>query len=149
MTVSSARLVVLDASIAVKWYLLDEEHAQEAAVIFDRMSDGDIEVIVPSHFHAEVSNAVRNAVRGRRSTVDDARDALKNFRALMIPSIPLEEILINGLEYALRFDCAFYDALYLTLAEQIGCPFVHADRRLHNTLAGRFPHELWIEDYAT
>lgn len=42
-----------------------------------------------------------------------------------------------------------YDALYLALAEQIGCPFVHADRRLHNTLAGRFPHELWIENYAT
>lgn len=149
MTASSPRLVVLDASIAVKWYLLDEEYAQEAAILFDRLSDGDIAVIVPSHFQAEVSNAVRNAVRGRRSTIQDARNALANLLSLNISSIPMDELLLDGLEYALRYDCAFYDALYLSLADQIGCPFVHADGRLHNTLAGRFPRELWIGDYVT
>jgi predicted nucleic acid-binding protein len=108
-----------------------------------------IAVMVPAHFHVEVGNAIRNALRPRRLTVDAARTALATLAALPIQTIPLADLLAPGFEAALHYDCALYDALYLALADQAGCPFIHADRRLHNTLAGRFPRELWMEDYDT
>jgi predicted nucleic acid-binding protein len=43
--------------------------------------------------------------------------------------------------------CSYRDAGYLALADLLGCPFVHADDKLRDKLAGRFPHEVWIEDY--
>jgi predicted nucleic acid-binding protein len=46
-----------------------------------------------------------------------------------------------------RYDCSYYDGLYLALAEAARCPFVYADQRLRNTLAGRCPRAMWIEDY--
>jgi predicted nucleic acid-binding protein len=56
---------------------------------------------------------------------------------------------VVAVDYAARFNCAFYDALYLVMAHTFECHFVHADHRLHNTLAGRFPREAWIEAYET
>lgn len=72
---------------------------------------------------------------------------MRDFLRLEIPTISGSDLFALGFEFALRFDCAFYDALNLALADQAECPFVHADRRLRNTLNGRFARELWIEDY--
>ncbi len=141
-------LLVVDASVAVKWYLQDEDLAQESQVVRGDLMNGRIEVIVPEHFRLEASNAIRNALRPRRLSIERARTAFETVASLPVQSIPLLDLIEAGFESALSYDCALYDALYLTLAEQIGCPLIHADRRLRNTLAGRFPRELWIEDYA-
>ena len=110
--------------------------------------NGQIDVVIPEHFRLEVSNAIRNSLRSRRLTLERAATAFETVLRIPAQSVPLVDLLEPGFEAALLYDCALYDALYLALAEQLDCPFVHADRRLHNTLAGRFPHELWVEDYA-
>lgn len=145
---SSQQPVVVDASVAVKWYLHDEDLWQQSRTVREDLAADPIAVVVPGHFQIEVGNAVRNALRPRRLTLDAARLALATVDALPVQAVPLADLIIAGFEAALHFNCALYDALYLALADQIGCAFVHADRRLHNTLGGRFPRELWIEDYA-
>ena len=145
----SPRLLVVDASVAVKWFLQDEDLTSQSLKVLDDLDADRVAPIASSHFGAEVSNAIRNALRPGRLTSESARTSLTTLLALSIETVPSSDLIAAAFEAALRFDCAMYDALYLALAEQIGCPFVHADRRLHNTLAGRFPHELWIENYAT
>ena len=45
-------------------------------------------------------------------------------------------------------DKTIYDGVYLALSELTGTPFRHADHRLRNTMANRFPLAHWIEDYS-
>jgi predicted nucleic acid-binding protein len=143
---SQARLVV-DASIGVKWYLNDEEYAALARDLIDEFVAERIQLIQPSHFRIEVMNAIRNALRRQRLTVEDGRAALADLAALPFQTVPVDDLLAAGFESALKYCCALYDGLYLALAEQAACTLLHADLKLHNTLAGRFPHELWIDDF--
>lgn len=144
---SSPRLVVADASVAARWFLLDEDLILESQRVVNDLRADRIALVVPGHFQIEVGNAIRNALRSHRLTLDAARTAMKALAGLPMQSVSLDSLIASGFESALRYDCALYDALYIALADQLGCPFVHADRRLHNTLAGRFPREVWIEGY--
>ncbi|TAK33351.1 MAG: PIN domain-containing protein [Chloroflexota bacterium] len=67
--------------------------------------------------------------------------------SLPIRTIHSPSLIRRGAEYAIRYQCTFYDALYLALAETAGLRFIHGDGKLRRTLRGRFPLELWIEDY--
>ncbi len=140
-------LLVVDATIAVKWLFDDEEHTAPALDILTRFEDGALDLIAPDHLQHEVLNVIRTGVRMQRISVGDSRGLVSDFLDLSVPIVTGSFLFQSGFELALRYDCAFYDALYLALAAQADCLFVHADRRLHNTLAGRFEHELWIEDY--
>lgn len=139
---------VLDASIAMKWFLADEEYASEAVGILAGFRENTIALYAPDHIRYEVANALRNGVRRSRLTDANASEALDRFLEWQIPTIGNDLLIRQGYTAASRLGCAFYDGLYVALAESTGLQFLHADRRLHNVLAGRFDNELWIEDYA-
>jgi predicted nucleic acid-binding protein len=139
-------VLVLDATIAIKWYLNDEDHVLDAQRILDRFSAGDVSLIAPDHIRYELVNALLTAVRSRRISDEAARSAMNDFLSLDIPTIRDDALLVSGFETASFYECALYDALYLVLAERASVPFVHADRRLRNTLRQRFPNEMWIDD---
>jgi predicted nucleic acid-binding protein len=137
----------IDASVATKWYLPDEELVPNAIAVFADYREGRIALLAPDHIQQEVGNAVRNAVRRGRITDDQARAAIQEILTWDFAFVETRSLLASGLELALVYGCALYDALYLALAERADCHVVHADRRLHNTLGGRFARALWIEDY--
>jgi predicted nucleic acid-binding protein len=137
---------VVDASIAIKWLMDDEDHTSEARTILYRYQQDLIRLIAPDHFMDEVLNAIRTAVRVGRLSVDDARGAIDDFLNLSIVTIAGGGLYIHGFEIALSYGGAFYDGLYLALAERTGWPLIHADRRFHNVLTGRFAGELRIDD---
>jgi predicted nucleic acid-binding protein len=143
----SANRYVVDASIAIKWYLDDEEHVAEARAILSAYVDNSIMFLAPEHIRYEVPNALLVAAKRYRLDMTTAQLAVSNFLATRIATAGDYAMLTSAFDYASRFDCAFYDALYLVMADRFDCPFVHADHRLRNSLAGRFPREVWIEDY--
>lgn len=136
---------VLDASIAIKWYLNDEDHVVDALAVQADFTTGRILLVAPDHIRYEVTNALRTAERRGRLTALQAHTAARNFLAVSIPTVNDDTLLISGLTYALRYDCALYDGLYLALADIADAPFLHADVRLRNTLQGRFARERWID----
>jgi predicted nucleic acid-binding protein len=138
---------IIDASVAIKWLFDDEEFAQEARSILLSFQIGMIDLLAPDHLYHEAINALCTGVRTRRIGVPDAEAAVRDFLQMGIPTVAGTNLFPVGFRYALQFDCAFYDGLYLALADQSGAPFLHADRRLRNTLGGRFANELWIGDY--
>ena len=144
----SKRRYVLDASIAFKWYLDDEEYVEEARAILASYIVNEIAFLAPEHIRYEVPNALLVAANRHRLDLKTANLAVSNFLATRISTAGDYVMLMSAFDYATHFKCAFYDALYLVMADRFECPFVHADRRLHNTLAGRFLREVWIEDYA-
>jgi predicted nucleic acid-binding protein len=129
--------LVLDASVAVKWYLNDEEHTREAALVLAAYTAANVTLLVPDHIRYEVASALRNAVRVKRLTGEVARRDMSNFLDLHIQSVETDSLIRAAFDYALRYDCALYDGLYLALADMARCPLVQADRHLHLRWAAR------------
>ncbi|RIK46867.1 MAG: hypothetical protein DCC58_01710 [Chloroflexi bacterium] len=144
---ASAQRYVIDASVAIKWLFNDEEHTEEAVAALLALQAGRITVVAPDHLHHEVASAIRTATRMHRIAAADADATLQDFLQIGIPLATGAGLVVAGLRSAIQYDCAYYDGLYLALAERADCPLLHADRRLRNTLAGRFLRELWIEDF--
>lgn len=110
------------------------------------MTADEVHLTAPDHFRYEVPNALRTAVRRQRMTVHQATRSIENLFDLGIEFVDGDDLIVTGSLYAFRYNIALYDALYLVLADRANAPFVHADRRLSNSLRNRFAHATWIED---
>ncbi len=111
----SANRVVVDASIAIKWYLDDEEHVDEARAVLAAYVANEIAVLAPDHIRYEVPNAILVAVRRRRLELPTAQLAVSNFLVMRIATAGSYTLLNSAYDVAVRYGCAFYDALYLAL----------------------------------
>ncbi len=146
-TTSDRPRFVVDASVAVKWHLNDEEDVATARKVRNDFVEGRILLLAPEQIRYEVPSAIRNAVRSRRLTPSDGATAVTDFLEWQLQVASHDTMILAAYDLALRFGCSLYDALYLALAESSGCPLVYADNRLRNSLGGRFPLALWIGDY--
>src|SRR5690242_8098180 len=72
---------VLDASVAAKWYLTDEQFVAESRVLFDRFVDGSPALVAPLHIQYEVPNAIIVAARRQppRLSEQEALAAIRDF----------------------------------------------------------------------
>jgi len=67
-------LAVIDASVAVKWFL-DEAHTRAALALQSDFIEGRLTLRVPSHFPYEVLNALTSSRRFRNpELIEAARD---------------------------------------------------------------------------
>ena len=146
-SIRSLPLLVVDASVATKWYLRDEPDVDDADRVLDDFQQGRTYLAAPTQIRYEVPSAVRNAVRIGRQTPADGRATITDFLALPLDAVDNNDLIEAGYDQAMRFGCSFYDGLYLALAETLDCPFVFADLRLRNALGAKFPRALWLTDY--
>lgn len=106
-----------------------------------------MQLFAPEQIRYEVPSAFRNALRLRRWTTAQARQATEDFLALPIVTIGTAQLILAGFEQTLRFGCSLYDGLYVALAEMSGTPLIHADARLRNALDEQFPLAIWLADF--
>jgi len=137
------RTLVLDASVAIKWYF--PEVLSDAAL---RLISADTQWIVPDLFYAEEGNVLWKKVTRGEATVDIARDVLTSLLSLDIEVCPAKPLVSSALEIAHQFQCTVYDSLYLATAIEKGCSLVTADRKFYDALSHTAlgEHLLWIED---
>jgi len=147
LTTHSLPQFVVDASIAVKWHLRDEQDAETVIQVLTDYRDGRKSLVAPEQIRYEVPGAIRNAVRTRRMTADAGAMAVADFLSWNIPTVTDNALTLNGYRLAIRFGCWFYDGLYVALAERANASLVHADNRLRNAIGGTFPLEMWMDDY--
>jgi predicted nucleic acid-binding protein len=122
--------LVVDASVAAKWFLPEPDAA--AAL---RLLDGRHRLAAPDLIRAEIGNIVWDLhARG----VLDANEASAMIEHLL--SMPLEihdstYLLAPALQIAIATNRTVYDSLYLALAVELGGTVVTADERWVNALA--------------
>jgi len=133
--------IVLDASVAAKWFLpaRNEPFASEARHLFRRFSAEEVEFLVPDVFWAEIGNILCKAIRQGRCTKSTAQAAFGFLVDLELPAVPSLDLLELGFEIALTFRRSVYDGLYVSLAVSSQATLVTADERLVNALAAHFP----------
>ena len=132
---------VLDASVAVKWFLppTGETLVAESLEILDGYSKGDLSLLVPDLFWPEVGNVLWNAVRLGRMSQILAEDAIKSLAGLHIATWSSHDFLPQAFSIATSFQCTVYDCTYVAVAAASNRLLITADERLSNILAAYFP----------
>lgn len=125
-----ARLVVLDASVGVKWF--KPETGQEAALaVLAAAMAGEVVIAAPTHFVHEVLSVV--------ARLDDPGAIVPAWESMMdagIDVVPLtDEVVREAAAQCDALGCSFYDALAPAAASLLGATLVSADARAH----GRYP----------
>lgn len=135
--------LVVDASVAVKWYL-PEVHSLRAG----RLLDPRFSLVAPDLIRLEVGNVLEQRVRRHELTFEEAAIRFESFEtggAKILPSIDLVQM---AFEMAMELSCTIYDCLYLALAVDEECMLLTADRKFYTAVAKSelAPYILWIED---
>jgi predicted nucleic acid-binding protein len=138
-------LVVVDASVAAKWFLpaKGETLTDEAFEVLHKSVVGKTRFIVPDLFWAELANVLWKAVRLGRCSNAVAESGLASMLERNLPTVSSLVLLEAACRIATAFDRTVYDSLYVALAVQSKAQLVTADARLANSLAAHFPMK-WL-----
>ena len=135
--------VVVDASVAVKWFV-PETHSEAAA----RLLEPRLFLSAPDLIGPEFVNTLWKKVWRRELAAAEAAEIVRAFPAAGIEIHPSGELLSAALELAGVLDRTVYDCLYLALAVAQNATLVTADAKFHATVT-RSPFAdaiRWIED---
>ncbi len=139
---------VLDASVAVKWYLSSssEPLLAEADSIRKAYVIGEVELLVPELFFAEFSNVFWKAERQGRCDPSTSDRALRSILAHRLEGSPIVPPLPHAALIARTCGCTVYDGLYLALAVQANATLITADQRLVAAVSPRLP-AVWLGSF--
>jgi predicted nucleic acid-binding protein len=140
--------LVIDASVAVKWYLPDELDVSVALALLDQFEHNTLQLAAPTHILYEVPSAITVATRRQqpRLAAADAQRALDAFFALNIPTFVDADLLRAAFVLTGAYGVAFYDAVYLALAQRLNLPLIVADRKFYQRIA-TLPDVIWLADW--
>lgn len=120
-------ILVLDASVAIKWFLHfreGEDHCRRALDILAGVDEGRVVMVQPPHFLAEMG-----AVLAREKPAD-AQSDLKDLMAVEFQSATEPAIYEAACKLALRLGQHLFDTLYHAVALHTpGATLVTADKR--------------------
>jgi len=106
-------ILVVDASVAVKWFLLskpDEDHADLALHILEQSVLGSVELVQPPHFFAEVAAVLA------RLKPDVAEDDLFDLLNIDHRIFDISAAYATALGLAIRHRHHLFDTLYHAVA---------------------------------
>jgi predicted nucleic acid-binding protein len=134
---NDGRGLVVDASVAAKWHLRDEDHVEEAEELLRRHVVGDLWLAAPAFIRHELAQVLERARRARRIPEDQALRRLRAFLELKIHAqFDTDELVALALEIAQHTGATAYDAMYLAYAEELGLDVVTADEELIGQASG-------------
>jgi len=121
--------VVIDASLALRWFLDDEADRNYALSILASLSKN--RAVVPILWFYEVGNGLVMAYRRKRITRDQIQGFLERVKALPIDAAeytPAQVLEIPAV--AQEHNLTNYDAAYLGVAIRFGLPLATTDAEL-------------------
>src|SRR3954451_2272547 len=109
-------MIVVDASVAAKWILV-EEHSDKAQALHSACTQAGERIIAPPLLTSEVTNVLRQQMRRSGLSLADATALLRQFLSLAIMLRAPSDLHEQALAFADAFNLpAAYDAHYLALA---------------------------------
>lgn len=139
--------VVVDASLAVKW-LVEEDDSDKAHAVLQSWVAQDITRIAPYLMPFEVANVLhRRVLRGELNVGDSTRMISR----LLESSLELQQppgLHVRALQLSSQLNqSAAYDAHYLALAESVGCELWTADERFYRAASRGIRNVRWIGEF--
>lgn len=138
--------MIVDASVAAKWFLPDETLDSEARLVRDEAIGNRLRLAAPSILWPEVAHAIVGAVRRKRFDEEVAREVSARFPRLR-RLVDLAEVdLDDAVHRALKVGVGAYDAQYLILTAKLGQTLLTADRRLIERGIANGYDVVWLGD---
>ena len=139
-----AERLVLDASVAAKWFLTDpsEQNTGLADALLDDLLASRIEVHVPRLFFYEVARVLSRAVATKGRNMDAARVAVCLRKLFQVPLVVWQDTnreLLEAVRLSSEHSKTSYDMSYLFLAGELDCQWCTADEKVAKGQGGRFP----------
>jgi predicted nucleic acid-binding protein len=120
-------IAVVDASVALKWFL-QEADTNQALQLRERHLSGGMLLVAPDLLLYEVGNTLQFK---RDFSVSDIQAALSDVLRIQLELVsPTERLLHQAADLAHRSKLTYYDSLYLAVANELGVKLITADRRL-------------------
>jgi len=121
---------VVDASVALKWFLADEEARDESLALLRSISDAN-RPVVPWLWFYEIGNALTVAVRRKRIAPEQLYEILEMLEQMPIDIDAADRIALLRLPHlARKHGLTTYDAAYLDLALREKLPVATSDEAL-------------------
>ena len=124
---------IIDASVALRWYLADEYHSNAEAVL-DRLISSPEQFAVPELFAYELLSVLLRI----------HPQPLNAYTSGVIPLLqggllryPMTEMIARRAYSLSRLGLSGYDAAYAALAEELEGLWLTFDSRAHNTLKSK------------
>ena len=135
---------VLDTSVVMQWFHHSKEiHVSQAKKVWQNLSAGKINIILPDILFLELLNAF---IRGKGSSSESPYSILNGlYRSpvtiteVTLPVLKITTILME------QYNLASYDAYFLALAQYEGCKLISDDQKAHGKISNGFV--LMLEDY--
>lgn len=127
---------VLDASALIPAFTNDARKPQSQAVLEAIIEGEEGAALVPSLFYSEVASAFWQVFRFVAPDAEKAWANLREVRLLPLTVHPLENILDDAFDMALRLGTSVYDGCYAAIAKQFDVPLVSADTKLLALVSG-------------
>lgn len=122
--------LVVDSSVLAKWFVPEADSPQAERVQSDVINKGG-RIIVLDLALIEVSNVLWKQFHRSLMPINDVRDNFQDLCYAPIQIRPAAPLLSVAFEISLRYDRAYYDALFVALAQDLGLPGVTADEPLY------------------
>jgi len=130
---------VVDASVAVKWFVREPRHDRALALITPGIS-----CVAPDLIFPEVGNALWLKRRRGEVAADQARLAIAALEGFFERIVRSEEIAVSALEIGEALDHPIYDCFYLACARHTAARLVTDDSRLIKRVQDAGMHETVI-----
>jgi predicted nucleic acid-binding protein len=138
--------IVLDASVALKWYI-PEVHSESALRILSLQQSGEVIFHVPDLFLCEAGNILWKKTWKSEIKLKDAREIADALIVVPMTIHSSKIFLPFALDLAANLGRTVYDCLYLSLAAYLDCSLLTADRKLFRAVLRTSWKEYiqWIE----
>lgn len=136
---------VIDASVAVKWFVdgdwaQSEDHVDHALALLLACRDGQVDFLQPPHFVAEVAAVL---ARGKPQAATEDIQNLLDMDFQVVDALPIYE---NAIDLSRQLKHHLFDTLYHALALATpGVSLITADRRYYNK-AHHLGQILWLPE---
>lgn len=122
---------VVDASVAVKWFLTEENQQ----IAFQTYEDNAV-LIAPEFLKLEFDSVLSKWCRSGRLEYSIAKRIRTVFGKMNIYFVDTGELSDAGFELSSSLPVTYYDALYLCTARLYKCKMITFDKKLSSSLKG-------------
>ena len=134
---TGAKPVVVDASMAVKWFAAESDSAAA-----DQLIEDERILMAPDIMPVEAANAWWKKVRRGEMHKADMEQALANLLALGVEWIPMPSLVERAATMAVDTGQTVYDCTYLVVCADRGASIATADERMREA-AERMRVKIW------
>lgn len=138
---------VVDSSVVAKWILPEPDSSLAHQVVTDIALQGH-RLIVLDLALVEVANVIWKQHHRGLATLAEVRQFLQDLLKCPVHLEPATRLLAPGLEIAVKYDRAVYDALFVALAQDLNLRGVTADEPLYRAVCADFPQIVLLRNWS-